>query len=187
MMSDLIYDEVPGPTHVEATACFSPDRAYRYRLTRTWNPTMRRCLFVMLNPSTADAFVVDPTIWRCIAFAKREGCGSLDVVNLFALRSPDPSVLYQHPDPVGPDNEHQIAYAIHGANLIICGWGAHASKLAETVANPEPWVRECAEAEHKPLWCLGFTADGSPKHPLARGKSRIADDQPLTFYPRSHP
>lgn len=182
MMADLIYDEVPGLMFPEASACFSPDRVYRYRLQRTWDPEGRRCLFIMLNPSTADAFVLDPTVQRCLKFAHREGCGMLEVVNLFALRSTDPKALYTHPEPVGPANLDVLASAIYIADLIVCGWGAHAAKLAETVANQPGYVELYAGELGRPLWCLGFTADGSPKHPLARGKSRISDDQPLIPY-----
>ena len=79
-------------------------RVYRYLLTRRWG-TVPAMVWIMLNPSTADAFAEDPTIRRCLIFAHREGCGGLTVVNLFALRSTDPKALTRHPDPVGPAND----------------------------------------------------------------------------------
>jgi hypothetical protein len=82
-------------------AVFSPDRAYRYLLIRRWalgGPTMT---MIMLNPSTADAHADDPTIRRCVSLARREGCAALEVVNLFALRSPYPKALLAAADPAG--------------------------------------------------------------------------------------
>lgn len=96
-----------------ATADFSPDLSYRYRLTRTWDQCLvcnrPPAVFVMLNPSTADASLDDPTIRRCVGFAKAWGCPGLTVVNLYALRSADPKALWSHPDPVGPDNNRWIS------------------------------------------------------------------------------
>lgn len=145
---------------------------YRYVLTREieqpirWN---RPCLFVMLNPSTADAELDDPTIRRCVGFAKREGCTSLTVVNLFALRSTDPSNLLSHPDPVGPDNDAHIQEQVlkHANGLIVGAWGAHKStwKLHQRA---EYVVSMLGDA-----YCLGKTTSGSPKHPLYIKKDQI--------------
>ncbi len=88
-------------------AVLSADGVYRYRLWRTWDASKPTLAFLMLNPSTADATEDDPTIRRCLGFAKEWGYGSLVVVNLFALRSPNPDALRENDDPVGPENgEH---------------------------------------------------------------------------------
>src|ERR1019366_833740 len=84
------------------------DRPYRYSLWRRVGESRRRVLFVMLNPSTADAIVDDPTIRRCMGFARTWGFGELEVCNLFAYRSPCPSALLRAADPVGPSNDRAL-------------------------------------------------------------------------------
>jgi hypothetical protein len=78
-------------------------RVYRYVLWWRWGDATKRCLFIMLNPSTADEHVLDPTVKKCVKWARSWGFGALDVCNLFAWRATDPSELYHIPDPVGPD------------------------------------------------------------------------------------
>lgn len=78
---------------------------YRYLLWREWNSNDKTVSFIMLNPSRADGSVNDPTITRCINFAKAWGYGRLEVVNLFAYRTPKPSLLKQAPEPIGRDND----------------------------------------------------------------------------------
>jgi hypothetical protein len=100
----IFTDPVPGllnrrPT--ERGCVLSPDGLYRYLLWRTWNPKANTMVWLMLNPSTADAMNDDPTIRRCIGFAQREGCGSIQVLNLYALRATKPKHLFDHPDPEG--------------------------------------------------------------------------------------
>ena len=93
-------------------ALFSPDRVYRYRLWRRWKPEEPALVYVMLNPSTADEIDSDATVTRCIERARRMGYGGIEVVNLFALRSTDPTALYRHEAPVGPENDqHILGYA----------------------------------------------------------------------------
>src|SRR5207237_5457574 len=70
-------------------ASFSRDRRYRYRLWRRWDAARPVVAFVMVNPSTADAGRDDPTIRRCIGFARSWGYGRLEVVDLFAYRGTD--------------------------------------------------------------------------------------------------
>lgn len=142
------------------SAWFSQDRRYRYMLTRRWSDPHAWMTFLMLNPSTADAFADDPTIRRCISFAKREGCGGLDVLNLFAWRATDPKALRECPDPVGPDNDHVIRG--HARNsLVVAAWGANG-----TLRGRSREVAALLAAEGVRLKCLGVTADGSPRHPL---------------------
>ena len=139
------------------TALFSPDHTYRYLLTRTWadGPTI---LWLMLNPSTADEHVDDPTIRRCIAFSRAWGYGAMTAVNLFALRTPDPGPLRRHQDPIGPENDAHIAAAAARAGQIIAAWGAF------------PFAADQGRALDvllsRSLHCLGCTASGAPRHPL---------------------
>lgn len=144
-------------------AVFSPCGTYRYLLSRhglsplRW---IRPVLFILLNPSTADAYQDDPTIRRCIGFAKLWGGTRLTIVNLFALRSTDPTALVGHPDPIGPDNdlhiEEQIAYHM-AFGIIVAAWGAH--PLAK--ARGHEVVKKFG-----PFQCLRRTKDGAPWHPL---------------------
>jgi hypothetical protein len=134
---------------------------YRYLLTRRWG---RGALlaFVMLNPSTADAAADDPTIRRCIGFARREGAGGIAVVNLYALRSPKPAGLLGHSDPEGPLNEQSWRGALgdHRVGGVVAAWGAYAPRRL-------PASRALSAHRGSERWlCLGRTSDGSPRHPL---------------------
>jgi len=142
----------------------STDGVYRYSLTRIFENLLGcgTCTFVMLNPSTADAYQDDPTIRRCIGYMKRFGYSRLEVVNLYAYRATSPSDLWEADDPVGPLNDNFLWHAIQDADLLIAAWGAH--------AKPERIEDVCRLAERpfrgSPFLCLGKTKDGAPRHPL---------------------
>jgi hypothetical protein len=145
-----------------AAAVFdSKAREYRYLLTRIWDPHVKPVVFVMLNPSTADALEDDPTIRRCTSFARRERAGGLVVVNLFGLRSTDPRALLHHPDPVGRNNDAFIRQATHQADTVICAWGA-----AGVTGDRGREVTRALIARRVSLQCLGTTSTGQPRHPL---------------------
>jgi len=157
-------------------AIISECGAYRYLLRRAAQagpdislPVCGTALFVMLNPSTADATVDDPTIRRCKSFAYRWGCNGIAVVNLYALRSPKPCVLWGHSDPVGPDNDMWLRTAAREHETVVFAWGANAKKER---------VKEVYEifngTRNRRIVCLGKTKDGSPRHPLY-----VRADQPL--------
>jgi hypothetical protein len=140
-------------------AYLSDDGLYRYSLTRDLGTlgSDGTCTFVMLNPSTANAVQDDPTIRRCIRFAREWGFRWLKVVNLYALRATDPKQLWLADDPVGPENDHVLSLAFGGSDLTIAAWGVHAKpeRVAEIMAWPI-----------RPRLCLGVTKDGHPRHPL---------------------
>jgi hypothetical protein len=157
-------------------AVISTCGTYRYLLTRPAPrgldftlPVCATALFVMLNPSTADSDVDDPTIRRCKAFAYRWGCAGIAVVNLYGLRSPSPAALWNHDDPVGPDNDMWLRITAREHETVVFAWGANAKKDR---------VREVYEifqgTRHRQIRCLGTTQDGSPRHPLY-----VKGDQPL--------
>lgn len=154
-------DEIPVEWPMERTAVLSDDGNYRYVLSRRWGPGPA-ALFVMLNPSTADATADDPTIRRCIGFARTWGLNALIVANLYALRSTDPAALWTATEPVGPNNDRtlakQLLLADHIGSPVIAAWGAHAR--ADRVRH----VLGLPGADR--LQCLGRNKDGSPKHPL---------------------
>lgn len=150
-----------GMTSDAANATFSPCTRYRYTLTRTWDPTRPRLVFLMLNPSTADALANDPTVERCHRRALRMGFGGVGVVNLFAFRSTDPDALYSEPDPVGPDNDAAILAMCLDAGQVIVAWGTHGNYQGRAASV----LRALADAGIR-LHALAINADGTPKHPL---------------------
>jgi hypothetical protein len=141
---------------------------YRYRLARQWGepvqgvsarrPTM---CFVMLNPSTADDQVDDPTIRRCIGFARREGCAGLVVVNLFAWRATKPVDLPRGPEAVGPRNDEAIAAAVREATVVVAAWGASWPSPAR-VLHVLKLIRDNGKTPH----ALGVSLGMHPRHPL---------------------
>jgi|AGTN01.2.fsa_nt_gi Uncharacterized protein conserved in bacteria len=142
------------------SAEFDPTGKYRYTLSRIWDADKPIAIFVMLNPSTANAEDDDPTIRRCIRFAQDWGYGGLRVVNLFALVSSDPAKLVTEPDAVGEENDMHIIRAINQSGIVIAAWGSfkEARKRAREVL---AMLRMgCC------IYCLGQNSDGSPKHPL---------------------
>lgn len=147
---------------VTKSATLSPCGLYRYRLGRFWDNTKRRVAFVMLNPSTADASEDDPTIRRCMGFAKQWGAGGIEVVNLFAFRSTDPHLLWTQPDPVGPDNNHHVRMVVSGVSRVVVAWGAGAKGGEVRVGE----VMELLIGVNAQPLCLGRTKDGFPRHPL---------------------
>lgn len=145
-------------------AIFSPCRTWRYELWRTWGEGDRRVLFVMLNPSTADERVLDPTLRRCRQFATSWGFDGMVIRNLFAYRATDPKDLLTAADPVGPDNDKWLAHPA-GVTRTIVGWGA--SHHALTV----PRAREVMRLLGR-TYCLGLTKEGMPWHPLHLARDR---------------
>jgi hypothetical protein len=148
---------------------------YRYSLWRMWNEQLPRILWIMLNPSTADASQNDPTLCRIMDFSIRWGYGSLEVVNLYAWRSPDPKTLLSAVDPIGPLNDQYIVEAAGRAASIVVGWGAH-----KTVGHRSQEV--LALLAHRELRCLTVTKSGQPGHPLY-----ISGQQPLPNRVRESP
>lgn len=150
----------------KAWAALSPCGTYRYALGRSWEADdegewcTRRPIFsiVMLNPSTADHEIDDPTLRRCLYFAKREGCGSLVVRNLFALRATDPKELLRTPDPIGPLNLQVLALGTF-ISLRVRAWGALSGRLRKLAKGSIATLRDHQNT-------LGVTKHGDPRHPL---------------------
>lgn len=132
---------------------------YRYRLERVWDDSLNKVCFVMLNPSTADASEDDPTIRRCINFAKSWGYGGIVVVNLFAIRGTNPKVIKEVADPIGALNTHHIVNAAWDCDQVIAAWGAHGSHAGQDKAV----LRMLFE---RPVFAIKLTAAGHPGHPL---------------------
>lgn len=161
----LVPIEVRTVDGFGAGAVFSADRRFRFRYFREWPAGDGVCVFVMLNPSTADESIEDPTVRRCRGFAQSWGCSRLEVVNLFALRSTDPRALYDAlgagVDPVGVGNDLAIYAAAVGARFVVAAWGRHGA-----IDSRGWYVRRALEARGVRLVCLGVNQGGSPRHPL---------------------
>jgi hypothetical protein len=146
---------------IDRSAWLSTCGQYRYSLTRLWGDG-DTALWVMLNPSTADADVDDPTIRRCMAFTRSWGLDGMTVVNVFALRATDPRELTGHPDPVGPANRDAVLAAFDQAAVTVAAWGQSWPKAyAMTVHRMAKLL--AGRAHH-----LGLTQSGQPMHPLYR-------------------
>src|SRR4051794_33028496 len=148
---------------LEQNAVISICGRYRYLLTRQVGPGLCTATFIMLNPSTADATNNDPTIRRCIGFARQWGCGQLVVLNLFAMRATDPADMKLADDPVGPENKDWFDRTLRDQDdgPVVCAWGVHGEHRGQdlTVLG---WLKSYGI---RPL-ALGVTRDGHPKHPL---------------------
>lgn len=145
--------------HMRRAAELSDCGTWRFTLTRAWGPAPA-VVFVLLNPSRADADRDDPTLRRCIGLARAAGAGGLCVVNLFALRTPDPRALARAPDAVGPGNDAAVLRAAR-AGQVICGWGNGGARRGRGAA-----VAALLRGAGVALWHLGLTATGAPRHPL---------------------
>ena len=150
-MPDFSLDDAP--------AIFSDDRVHRYALRRRVGLGDKRCVFVMLNPSTADEQQDDPTIRRCIGFAKSSECGILEVVNIFAFRSTSPKNLKTALDPIGAENDYYINLAASKSDVLIVAWGNNGS-LYNRGRDVLEMVKDCVPC------VLEWTDEGQPGHPL---------------------
>jgi hypothetical protein len=160
-----------SPATPSGRAYISDDGLYRYSLTREIADPHFGCLdederdatvtFVGLNPSTADATQDDPTIRRCIRYARKWGFARLKMVNLYAYRATDPRELGKAEkagiDIVGPENDHVISLAFGGSDKIVAAWGAlYDARVAQFAEDFGGWQ----------MWALGLTTNGDPRHPL---------------------
>jgi len=140
-------------------AQFSKCRRYRYALWRTWDENNGHVMFIGLNPSTADEKEDDPTIRRCIGYAKSWGFGGIYMLNIFAFRATKPRNLRDASDPIGSENDDYLKMYCDNSGLNIACWGTHGAFM-----NRGQSVIELLGKNN--LSCLGITKSGQPKHPL---------------------
>ena len=141
---------------MERSATLSACRTYRYALWRRWGRG-DYAMFIGLNPSTADETNDDPTIRRCIGFARAWGYGALCMANLFAFRATQPADMKKATDPVGWENDHTLQTLARGAGVVVAAWGAHGTHKGRDQS-----VRLLVPDLHY----LRLTKDGHPGHPL---------------------
>lgn len=158
---------------IEKGADFSECRTWRYALWRSWDwqGFANQVMFVGLNPSTADETEDDPTIRRCIGFAKAWGYGGIIMMNAYAFRATDPKDMKAAIDPIGPENDEALSHRRKQVGLVIAAWGVHCDPERE---------RQVCEMLGSPVMCLGKTKAGRPKHPLYLR----ADTKPEVFWSR---
>jgi len=142
-------------------ARFSVCRCWRTLLWRCWDARRPAANFLMLNPSTADETVLDPTCARARDYAERWGYGALLVTNLFAWRATEPRAMRGAADPVGAGNDAAILRAARAARLVVCAWGNHGAHLGRAAE-----VRRMLRAAGVALHVLRLNANGEPAHPL---------------------
>ncbi|MFF7764272.1 DUF1643 domain-containing protein [Streptomyces griseorubiginosus] len=161
---------------IQRAATLSPCGDYRYLLIREWGSSSRTAVFVLLNPSTADAERDDATTRRCINYAQDWDCGSMWIVNLYAWRARHPANLWETPDPIGPQNDHYLAtaaaVAADSGGPLVAGWGTEARPDRVSAILNLPGLER--------LSALALTQSGQPHHPL-----RL--DQTLTPMPWNPP
>lgn len=157
----------------DRTTIFSPCRRYRYKLWREWDvDSLTGCcddlahpdeylMVIGLNPSTADEAKDDPTIRKCIGFAKRLGYGALCMTNLFAFRATDPRAMKREANPIGSDNDLHLKVCAENAGLIVAAWGVNGAHLRRNKQ-----VFDLIEIKMRTVCCLRKTKSGHPEHPL---------------------
>ena len=142
---------------INKNATFSSCRTYRYSLSRIWDKKKKFVLFIGLNPSTADEKVDDPTIRRCVNYAKNWGYGGFLMVNLFAYRTTLPSKRKKVKYPIGKNNDKYIVKLSKKADITIAAWGN----------NGKLYSRDKQVLSLVPnLMCLKINKSGQPAHPL---------------------
>lgn len=145
----------------DSVAVYSDCEKYRYSLTRTWDIGGQKALFIMLNPSTATEVQNDPTVERCERRSRTLGFGAFQVTNIFAWRDTDPKNMRAAKEPVGEHNDATILNGCDWADQVICAWGSHGEHL-DRGRIMEALLRKI----DMPLYQLGITKAGHPKHPL---------------------
>lgn len=159
-MAKLLPD-APACVPTVSRAVLSSCGAYRYRLERRWGDPPRLLGFIMLNPSTADAELDDPTIRRCKRFAEDAGFNGIVVGNLFAYRATDPREMKMASAPIGPENDEHLKAICREVETVVCAWGTNGS-----LRNRDQAVLRLIRLEGCEPHCLSLTAKGAPQHPL---------------------
>ena len=150
-------------TILKKSAVLSPDGLFRYSLARWWTGEdmipEHHVTWIMLNPSTADDEIDDPTIRRCMAYSIAWGYQGMTVGNLYAYRTPDPHALFKAQYPIGEDNDRWLGILGASAHMIVCAWGVHAQQYRSEQ------VRKFLQ-QFGATYALKLTKDGFPSHQL---------------------
>jgi hypothetical protein len=131
---------------------------YRYYLVRIWDPSKPFFAFIGMNPSRANESHDDPTVRRCINFARREGAGRFVMLNVYGYRSTNADIISKIAHPNGSENDFWIKKYVKEADVIVAAWGRNVTRRGEEVLSMIKNLNS--------IHCLGINSDGSPKHPL---------------------
>jgi hypothetical protein len=179
---ELVVRARHGEDNVVTRAVYSPDGRYRYSLSWAWDMGAPCAVWIMLNPSTATEEKLDPTVNRCLRWTKAWGGGMMVVLNLFAFRSSNPTILRAVPDPIGPENDRWTdsvleALEDHDPGVrVVAGWGGGGRYL-----NRGAHVIDRLTAHGVTLWAMGENRDGTPVHPGPRTTWLRPDAQPELY------
>jgi hypothetical protein len=153
------------PAHIQSTAVFGgPADCYRYQLIRTWDAARPHAMFVMMNPSTADPLVDDPTVAKCGRLARAWNYGGIHIGNTFAYRATDQIRLTEIPDPIGPDNDRHLIEMAKSAGIVIFAYGQprHPALRPRGLALARLMIERAGITPH----ILRLSKNGTPWHPL---------------------
>lgn len=157
-------------TEINRSAVLSNCGRYRFKLWRNWGDGTGKgvCMFVMLNPSIADAEQDDPTISRCIGFAKSWGYDSLYVGNLLPYRATNPdeleAAMKSGVDPMFTENLGHLSEMMNRADIVVCAWGSHS--ILQRVRIDQTFLKSMHHDLISKLHYLALTNNGQPRHPL---------------------
>lgn len=154
----VVYPVQGDITHNVALWSKETPPLYRYYLFRAWDKSKPLLAFIGMNPSKADERFDDPTVRRCINFARREGAGRFVMLNVYGYRSTDPLAIGKVADPNGPDNDFWLKSYVKEADVVVAAWGRNVTQRGEEVLKMVKGLNT--------IYCLGTNSDGSPKHPL---------------------
>ena len=168
------------------SAVFSDDRKYRYLLQRKINNAKNICVFICLNPSTADEKFDDPTVRRCIGYAREWGYGKLMLGNLYAYRATSPKEMLAQGDRNAPglDNTGWLLYLLEignqPGNTVVLGWGNLGDRLGAASR-----LREEIKYRGYSSHVLKLTGQDEPAHPLYLRKDLVPQPYDLSSLPEA--
>ncbi len=142
---------------IKSDAIFSEDNIHRYALIHEWELDRPSLMIISLNPSAEDGELNNPTIRRCIGFAKRWGFGRLFITNLFSFKTSSPKDLFNSENPIGNKNDYWLKKLSKKVDKVVLAYGNHGKFKNRH--------EEILKIIHDP-YCIKKSKTGMPMHPL---------------------